>query len=116
MINGASLFANVGIAETYLNEVGINIVIANELLEERAKFYKHLYPNCDVIAGDINNELVYNTLVKKAIDQNVDFVIATPPCQGMSIAGHMSPHDERNSLVKYAVDFIKDVKPRFVLL
>ena len=36
MINGLSLFANVGIAETYLHEVGINIVIANELIEERA--------------------------------------------------------------------------------
>lgn len=42
MINGLSLFANVGIAETYLREVGVNIVLANELLEERAEFYRYL--------------------------------------------------------------------------
>ena len=42
MIKGLSLFANVGIAETYLKEVGVDIVVANELLKERAEFYKHL--------------------------------------------------------------------------
>ena len=30
-INALSLFANVGIAETYLDEVGINVVLANEI-------------------------------------------------------------------------------------
>ena len=39
MIKGLSLFANVGIAETYLHQVGIDIVVANELLPERARFY-----------------------------------------------------------------------------
>lgn len=48
-MNGLSLFANVGIAETYLKEVGLNIVVANELLPERGKFYQHLYPECDMI-------------------------------------------------------------------
>ena len=42
-IKALSLFANVGLAETYLNDVGVNVVVANELLEERAKFYSHLY-------------------------------------------------------------------------
>ena len=44
MINGISLFANVGIGETYFKEHNINICVANELLEKRAKFYSHLYP------------------------------------------------------------------------
>ena len=41
-VKAVSLFANVGIAETYLADVGIDVVVANELVEERAKFYKHL--------------------------------------------------------------------------
>lgn len=32
-LKGVSLFANVGIAETYLKNVGIDIVVANELLD-----------------------------------------------------------------------------------
>ena len=33
MINAVSLFANVGVAETYLPEIGVNVIVANELLE-----------------------------------------------------------------------------------
>lgn len=46
-----SLFSNVGIAETYIKNHDIEIVVANELLEKRAEFYKHNHPNTDVICG-----------------------------------------------------------------
>ena len=42
---GASLFSSAGIAETYFDEVGINIVVANELVQERADLYQALYQN-----------------------------------------------------------------------
>ena len=116
MIKGISLFSNVGLAETYLKEVGVDIVLANELIEKRARFYKHLYPECEVVNGDITDPIVFNGIVSRAKELEVEFLIATPPCQGMSIAGLMNPYDERNSLVKYAIDAIKEIKPKFVLL
>lgn len=116
MINGLSLFANVGIAETYLKDVGVNIVVANELLEERANFYKHLYPECEMICGDITDSKVFNKIIKESKDRNVDFIIATPPCQGMSLAGHKDPDDVRNFLITYAIDAIKKIKPKYVLI
>lgn len=115
MKKGLSLFANVGIAETYLKDVGVNIVVANELIGERAEFYRHLYPECEMILGDISNKDIFDNVLFKAKKQMVDFILATPPCQGMSIAGHMGPEDERNSLVKYAVDMVLDIKPKFAL-
>ena len=42
-LNGLSLFANVGIAEAYLKDVGIDIVLANEIDEKRARFYQEVY-------------------------------------------------------------------------
>ena len=40
-MNGLSLFANVGIAETYLKDVDIDIVVANELVKKiEPKFYR----------------------------------------------------------------------------
>lgn len=116
MIKGISLFSNVGLAETYLKEVGVDIVIANELIEKRAIFYKHLYPECEVVNGDITDTAVFDSIVSRAKELGVEFLIATPPCQGMSIAGLMNPYDERNSLVKYAIDAIQAIKPKFVLL
>lgn len=111
-----SLFSNVGIAETYLEECGIEVVVANELLEQRAKFYSHLYPSVDMVNGDITDQSVYDAVIKKAKREKIEFLIATPPCQGMSIAGEMNPYDERNSLVKYAIDAVLDLRPNYVLL
>lgn len=115
-INGVSLFANVGLAETFLSDLGIDIVLVNELIKERADFYKHLYPDTEVICGDITDDLVRNEIVDKAIQKNCEFLIATPPCQGMSKHGKQDPNDERNFLIYYAIDAIKRIKPKFVLL
>ena len=61
---GASLFSSAGIAETYFEEVGINIVAANELVQERADLYQALYPKSKMIAGSILDENVFNTLIE----------------------------------------------------
>lgn len=116
MINAVSLFANVGVAETYLKEIGINVVVANELLHQRALFYKHLYPETNMIEGDISSPEIYKKIIESARKSKVDLLLATPPCQGMSIAGEMNPYDERNSLIKYAIDAIIDLQPSYFLL
>lgn len=115
-IKGVSLFSNVGLAETYLEEIGIDIVVANELLKERADFYKHLYPKAYVICGDITKDETRDLIVQKSIEEGVEFLIATPPCQGMSRHGKQEEFDPRNFLVYYAVDVIKRLNPKYVLL
>ena len=61
-IKAMSLFANVGIAESYLSEENISVVIANELELKRAKFYSHLYPKTDMVVGDITDDKIKNEL------------------------------------------------------
>ena len=113
---GLSLFANVGIAEAYMEQLGVNIKIANEIDPDRARFYQDVYPNSHMICGDITDDNVRNQIVDEAIENGVDFVIATPPCQGMSEAGLRLQFDPRNQLISYAIDVIKRVMPKFVLL
>lgn len=111
-----SLFANVGIAETYLAEVSVDTVLANELLPERVAFYRHLYPEVEMIQGDITDPTVYGEIIAKSQDLQVDFVLATPPCQGMSLAGKREALDPRNQLIYYAVQAVLDLQPKYVLL
>lgn len=112
---GLSLFANVGIAETYLKGIGYPVVLANELLEERANFYKHLHGH-EAIAGDITNKDIFSKIIAKAKEEKVNFILATPPCQGMSVAGQMKEDDPRNSLIIKAMDAFKELKPEFMLI
>ena len=115
-LNGLSLFANVGVAETYLDELGIEIKVANEWEPKRAKFYSHLYPKTNMIIGDITDEKIRKVIVLESKKNNVDFIIATPPCQGMSLAGKMDKFDKRNQLIYYAIEVIKKIKPKYILL
>lgn len=115
-MNGLSLFANVGVAEIYLKDVNLDIVVANELLEDRANFYRHIYPDCQMVQGDITDDAVYQKIIDAAKKKKVEFIMATPPCQGMSLAGSKNPNDPRNYLIIYAINAIKELKPKYVLL
>jgi len=115
-LRGLSLFANVGIAEAYLEETGVNICVANEIDSERARFYQDVYKNTHMICGDITDKAVRDSIIEESINKSVDFIIATPPCQGMSEAGLRLEIDPRNQLISYAVDVIQRLKPKFVLL
>lgn len=116
MLRGLSLFANVGIAEAYLESIGVNVLLANEIDQDRARFYQDVYPKAHMVCGDITDDSIRDSIVDEAKKKKIDFVIATPPCQGMSEAGKRLEFDPRNQLVFYAVDVIKRVKPKFALL
>ena len=97
---GISMFSSAGIAETYLKDLNIDIALANELLEERANYYRHFYPMVDMVVGDIMSESIFNTYLEKAKRLNPKFLLATPPCQGMSSLGKKDyVADERNYLI-----------------
>ena len=115
-LTGLSLFSNVGVAEAYFKDIGVNIVLANELLEERARFYSDVYKDTEMICGDITDENIQRTIIEKAKKLGVDFIIATPPCQGMSKLGAMNPNDVRNRLIYYAVEIIRELNPKYILL
>ena len=115
-VKGISLFANVGISETYLASQNIHIVAANELLPERAKFYQHLHQHSQMICGDIADEKIFRQLVAKFHSEKCSFLIATPPCQGMSIAGKMNKDDPRNKLIINVIDFIKETEPENIII
>ena len=69
-----------------------------------------------MICGDITDESIRTSIVEEAIKQKINFIIATPPCQGMSVAGNRDDKDPRNQLIFYAIDVIKRVDPDFVML
>ncbi|RAZ52571.1 DNA (cytosine-5-)-methyltransferase [Campylobacter hyointestinalis] len=119
-MNGVSLFSSAGIAEYYLKSSNIEICVANELIEERAKLYKAQYPHAKMICGDILDDEVFNEIIKNSPNK-VEFLLASPPCQGMSVAGKNRNNDEmlndkRNFLVFRVIEFIKIKKPDFILI
>ncbi len=112
-----SLFANIGVAEARLHEItGVDVVVANELLQRRATLYQKIYPHSLMICGNILDTKVYEQIIKTSKELHVDVVMATPPCQGISTAGQQIEGDERNSLTIPALHSILDLNPRYAVL
>lgn len=111
-----SLFANIGVAEAYLKEIGFDVVVANELIERRAILYSKIYPETYMICGDITNKKIFDEIVNVSLERGIDIIMATPPCQGMSTVGQMLVDDDRNKLVCQIIEAVKAIKPRYVMI
>jgi DNA (cytosine-5)-methyltransferase 1 len=111
-----SLFANIGVAEAYLEQLGFEVVLANESIQRRAELYSKIYPKTNVICGDFSSKNIFNKLLHECKKNSIDIVIATPPCQGMSTVGQQIKGDERNGLIVPTVDFIKKTLPKYAFI
>ncbi|WQY11130.1 DNA cytosine methyltransferase [Helicobacter pylori] len=123
-----SLFSGAGVGCYGLLEEGFECVAINEILEKRLNIQR-INRKCkfdeSYISGDIKKPETKEKILKqigfyskKFGNDRVDLVVATPPCQGMSVANHKKKNDEikRNSLVIESIDLIKQIKPRFFIL
>ena len=115
MMKGVSLFSSAGIAEIYLKELGIDMVVANELLPKRAMLHEWLYPNCKMIVGDIKEK--FSQIYDEVKLNDCKFLLATPPCQGMSSLGKKEYYDdERNYLIFNVFDLIDNHNFDYILI
>ena len=115
-MNVVSLFANIGVAEAYLEKIGLNVVLANEFLPRRMDLYSKIYPHTKTICGDFSDPNIFQKIVEEALKLEVDIIMATPPCQGMSTAGQQKKDDHRNNLIVPTIKFIKQIFPKYVFI
>lgn len=119
-LKGVSLFSSGGIAETYYNDINIDIVVANELLQKRVDFYKHFYSQADVVCGDIQDANIKKNILSK-IGPDVKLLVATPPCQGLSSIGknrtqEAFEQDSRNFLIFDVFEIIDACNFDYILI
>lgn len=123
-----SLFSSGGIGDLALNSVGIEVIVANELIKERAEVFKANFPKTEVLVGDIwelKDQIVKSTTSLLG-SRELDILFATPPCQGMSKngrgkllngvrAGEKSKWDPRNRLIIPTLEIALKLKPQVVV-
>ncbi len=119
-LKGASMFACAGIGEFYFEEAGIDIVVANELIPKRCEFYREIYPDTKMVVGDITDNKIKREFIS-AIPEDVDFLIATPPCQGISNLGKNKNldaklKDPRNYLIFDTLEVIDSKDFDYILI
>lgn len=125
-IKALSLFCSSGIGDLGLTANNIETVVANELIEERANLFINNNPNCKMFKGNIwelQDQIIDYT---KNNYPDLDIILATPPCQGMSSNGMgkmlndyrkgiRPKHDERNRLIIPTLNIIKAIRPKWII-
>lgn len=121
-----SLFSSAGVGCYGFKQEGYYCVATVELLERRLKIQRYnnkcVYDS-GYICGDMTNQetkdKVFGELRLWEQGFNVtdlDVLIATPPCQGMSVANHKKKDElKRNSLVVESVCMVKEISPKFFI-
>ena len=121
-----SLFSCAGVGCFGFKKAGFECIATNELIERRLnvqKFNNKCKYESGYICGDIaakeTKDRVFTEIKRweKLGNDRVDVLIATPPCQGMSVANHKKTENEivRNSLVVESVYLIQKIRPRFFI-
>lgn len=121
MIKAASLFSGAGIGEFYLKDLGIEVLVANEIVKARAATHSILYPECHMINDDITKGSTQQILVEECKKREINMIIATPPCQGLSSAGSNRTEeslyeDSRNFLILSALNIVDEIKPAYFIV
>lgn len=102
-----SLFTGAGGMDVGFDAAGVDVILANEIVEDAAETYRANWPDAVMLNDDVNN-------IFPALDDvgEVDFVFGGPPCQGFSVAGKMNPHDDRSKLIFTFLAVVEKVRPR----
>lgn len=120
-----SLFSCAGVGCYGFKQQGFECVATSELIERRLavqKYNNKCKYDSGYICGDITldetKDKIFNEIEFWKSHENitdVDVVIATPPCQGMSMANANKKETDiiRNSLVVEAVQLVKSINPKF---
>lgn len=122
-----SLFSSAGVGCYGFKLEDFDCVVTNELITRRLDVQRYNHKckyESGYICGDITDNSIKDILYsqidlwkKKENISRIDVVVATPPCQGMSVANHKKSTNEivRNSLVIESIKIIKQVNPRFFI-
>lgn len=119
-----SLFSCAGVGCYGFKQENYDCVATVELIERRLnvqKYNRKCLFDSGYICGDLTlqetQDKVFHEIQKWRNERrlsDLDVVIATPPCQGMSVANHKKGNElKRNSLVVESIKLIQQIKPRF---
>lgn len=121
-----SLFSSAGVGCYGFNLEDYDCIVTSELIQRRLEIQKHnkvCSLDSGYIAGDITESSVQDDIFsaisnwqKTYKNNEVDVIVATPPCQGISVANHKKNEElGRNSLVIESIKIINKVQPRYFI-
>src|SRR3989304_8596871 len=121
-----SLFSSAGVGCYGFKLEDFECIATNEIIERRLNVQKH-NNKCRYETGYIADDILKEETkdkIRKELEfwkmkhgvKELDVLISTPPCQGMSVANHKKGDElARNSLVVESIKIVNETKPKFFI-
>lgn len=121
-----SLFSSAGVGCYGFKQEDFECIATNEIIERRLNVQKH-NNKCRYESGYISDDITKEETKDKIRGElnfwkknhglkELDVLIATPPCQGMSVANHKKGDElARNSLVVESIKLVREFNPKFFI-
>lgn len=121
-----SLFSSAGVGCYGFKQENFYCIATVELLERRMKIQRYNH-KCVYDSGYICGDMTAKETKEKVFAEldlwkrsynitDLDVLIATPPCQGMSVANHKKKDElKRNSLVVESICMVEKILPKFFI-
>lgn len=121
-----SLFSSAGVGCYGFKQENFYCIATVELLERRLKIQKY-NQKCAYDSGYICGDMTKKETQGRVFEElylwkrnfnvkDLDVIVATPPCQGMSVANHKKKDElKRNSLVVESIKMVSKIQPKFFI-
>ncbi|MFK5977137.1 MAG: DNA cytosine methyltransferase [Sulfurovum sp.] len=116
-----SLFSSAGVGCFGFKQQNFHCIATNEYLEKRIRIQQYNNKckfDSGYIQGDLSSLEVQNRIYEELenYSKDLDVLVATPPCQGMSVANHKKKDEKgRNSLVVESINIVAKIEPKFFI-
>lgn len=116
------LFAGVGGLSMGFVERGFEIAFANDFDKSAGDTFRRNHPGTPFHLGAIEDINIENLVSEGVIPRTVDVIVGGVPCQAFSMAGYRIRNnrrdelDQRVYLFRYFLNFVKQLKPKFVVI
>lgn len=110
------LFSGCGGLSFGFEQAGFECVLGVDIDKPALNTFSHNHPNAKALQLDLSEDESIATILREVGNNNIDVIVAGPPCQGFSLTGPRKETDIRNKLFYSVFKLAKQIKPKYIVI
>ena len=114
--NAIDLFAGCGGLSKGFMDAGFKILVGVDNDQAALNTFALNHNGAIALNADLSEQKTFDTIKEYAGDNEIDVVIAGPPCQGFSVTGPRNFDDPRNKLYLAVLELVHQYQPKAFII
>jgi len=115
-LTAIDLFSGCGGFSYGFQEAGFHVLVGVDNTAVALKTFEKNHNGAKTLLLDLHEDAAIDKIVDSVEGENIDVIIAGPPCQGFSLTGTRNENDTRNTLFNSVFRLAKKVNPKAIII